>query len=95
MTRYAVDKFLWQYARDADFRSAFEQDSDGTLVEMELDPREREVLMARNLRAIFKLGAHPFLLYSFAIATNGGWSFEMMEDYVRQLEGLKPGDIET
>lgn len=95
MTRYALDKFIWSYGRDADFRLAFDRDPDRLLEEAELDASERQALHDRDIRAIFALGAHPFLVYSFAIQLNGGWSYPFMLDYVERLKGLELGDIET
>lgn len=95
MTRYALDKVLWNYAREPGFKAAFDADPATAVASRELSDAERSALSARDLRAIFTLGAHPFLLYSFAIAANGGWSMEMMKDYVAKLEGLELGDIET
>lgn len=95
MTRYALDKVLWNYARDADFKVRFNHGPAEAIADRELSPDERAALASRDPRAIFRLGAHPFLLYSFAIAANGGWSFDMMKDYVAALEGLELGDIET
>lgn len=95
MTRYALDKVLWTYARERDFKVAFDADPAAAIAGRELSADERAALAARDMRKIFQLGAHPFLLYSFAIASNGGWSFDMMKDYVGRLEGLSLGDIET
>jgi hypothetical protein len=95
MTRYALDKVLWNYARETGFRAAFDADPGKAIAGRELSGDEHAALSARDFRAIFVLGAHPFLLYSFAIASNGGWSMEMMKDYVGRLEGLPLGDIET
>ena len=95
MTRYALDKVLWTYAREPQFKAAFDADPTATIDGRELSDAERDALTARDARAIFALGAHPFLLYSFAIAANGGWSFDLMKDYVAKLEGLALGDIET
>lgn len=95
MTRYALDKFIWSYGRDADFRAAFDKDLEPLLDQAELDAAERQALRDRDLRAIFALGAHPFLVYSFAIQLNGGWSYQFMLDYVERLKGLELGDIET
>lgn len=95
MTRYALDKVLWNYARDPDFQSRFDADPSAALADRELNEAERQALAARDYRAIFGSGAHPFLLYSFAIAANRGWSFELMKDYVARLEGCELGDIET
>lgn len=95
MSRYALDKVLWEYAREPAFKAAFDADAAAALAGRELTGPERAALVARDQRAIFSLGAHPFLLYSFAIALAGGWSFQLMHDYVARLEGLELGDIET
>lgn len=95
MSRYALDKVLWEYAREPAFKAAFDADAAAAIADRDLSGAERAALAAHDQRAIFMLGAHPFLLYSFAIALNGGWSFEMMHEYVARLEGLELGDIET
>ncbi len=95
MTRYAVDKVLWKVAKDPDFGAAFFEDSAASIQGYELDTAEYDALIGQNIRAMFQLGAHPFLLYSFAIARNGGWSAEFMREYVDDLKGLTLGDIET
>lgn len=95
MTRYAIDKVLWMYGRDPAYRSHFDADPLSHISGEELNEEERSALAGKDIRAIFSLGAHPFLLYSFAIQVNGGWSFQFMLDYVERLKGLELGDIET
>ena len=95
MSRYAVDKVLWSYARVPEFKVRFDADAAAAIADSDLTPAEREALQSRDIRVIFSLGAHPFLLYSFAIAANGGWSMEMMKEYVARLDGLEAGDIDT
>lgn len=95
MTRYAVDKVLWQVSHDEAFRNAFFADPPSAIAARELDAAERAALSAQDLRALFAMGAHPFLLYSFAIARNRGWSPQFMQAYVAELAGLELGDIET
>jgi protocatechuate 4,5-dioxygenase alpha chain len=95
MSRYALDKVLWTYAREPDFRARFDADAGAAVAGRGLSGPERAALERRDFRAILELGAHPFLLYSFAIAANGGWSFDMMKDYVARLDGVVLGDIET
>lgn len=95
MSRYMLDKALWRYARENDFRSRWQSDPASVLGDFDLTQEERSALESGGLRNIFQLGAHPFLIYSFAIARNGGWSFELMERYVAELDGLTLGDIET
>jgi hypothetical protein len=95
MTRYALDKVLWEYGRDQDFRAAFDAGPQAALAGRDLTAAEHAALSAKDIRAAFSLGAHPFLVYSFAIALNRGWSVQLMHDYVAKLEGLQLGDIET
>jgi len=95
MTRYALDKVLWEYGRDAVFKAAFDADPNEAIAGRELAAEEQAALSARDIRAIFSLGAHPFLVYSFTIALNGGWSYQLMLDYVEKLKGLELRDIET
>lgn len=95
MTRYAVDKVLWKAAKDPEFGAAFFADPETNVEGFELDPAERVALVDQDIRALFELGAHPFLIYSFAITKNNGWSNAFMHDYVAKLEGLTLGDIET
>lgn len=95
MTRYAMDKILWTYGRDADYRTAFNETPAAVIAPEELDEAERAALATKDIRAIFSLGAHPFLVYSFAIQMNGGWSYPFMLDYVEKLKGLELGNIET
>ncbi len=95
MTRYALDKVLWTYAREPGFKARFDADPGEAVGERGLSEPERAALEQRDFRAIIELGAHPFLLYAFAIAAHGGWSFDLMKTYVAQLEGVVLGDIET
>ncbi len=95
MTRYAMNEALWRYAREPDFRARFDENPGQAISESNLSEAESAALEKKDIRSIFALGAHPFLIYSFAIAANGGWSFEFMTDYVGRLEGLELGDIET
>lgn len=95
MTRYAVDKILWEVAKKPNFGKAFLADPTATIRDYELTETEYKALISKDLRTIFNLGAHPFLLFSFAITKNGGWSMQFMHEYVAELEGLELGDIET
>ncbi|MGH1415841.1 MAG: hypothetical protein ACRBB0_20310 [Pelagimonas sp.] len=95
MTRYAVDKVLWKVAKDPEFGVAYFKDPAASIEGFELDKIEHDALVEQNIRSLFELGAHPFLLYSYAITQNGGWNPQLMQDYVAKLKGLTLGDIET
>ena len=96
MSRYAVNKVLWQVARDdaaaADYMSA----PDRFLADRPLTPDEHRQLRDRDIAGLFAAGAHPFLLYTFNIKVSGGFSFPMMVDYVKKLADIDPPlDIST
>ncbi len=95
MSRYQVNRVLWEVARRADVAEAFAANPGGVLTGRELEPNERAALERADIRAIFLLGAHPFLLYSFALRVRGSWSFQFMVDYVAQIEDLDLIDITT
>ncbi|MCO6187599.1 hypothetical protein [Rhizobium sp. L1K21] len=95
MSRYMVNKVLWRYSREDDFRAAFDANPEAALKGFSLSADEHAALSARDQRAIFLLGAHPFLIYAFMIAVEGGWSFEFMQRYVDKLQGVELQNIET
>jgi hypothetical protein len=95
MSRYQVNRVLWEVARSGEVAEAFAADPGAVLADRELDEAERAALQRADIRAIFVLGAHPFLLYSFALRVHGSWSFQFMVDYVAQIEDLDLIDIST
>lgn len=95
MSRYAVNKVLWQVARDEAAAAAFINAPEDFLAGRPLTGDERRRLLDRDIPAMFAAGAHPFLLYTFNIKVSG-FSFQMMIDYVKSLEGIEPPlDIST
>ena len=47
------------------------------------------------MRALYSLGAIPFLVYQYAMGKAGGVSLEAIGQYVGKLQGLEPVDTET
>lgn len=96
MSRYAVNKVLWEVARD-DAKAAAYTDAPETFLEgRPLTAEERRQLLERDFAAMFRDGAHPFLLFTFRIKLSGGFSFPMMMEHVRMLSGIEPPlDIST
>ena len=96
MSRYAVNKVLWQVARDDDAAAAYMATPERFLSGRSLSADEYRQLLDRNLAALFAAGAHPFLLYTFNIKVSGGFSFPMMIEYVKALADIEPPlDIST
>jgi len=82
VSRYGLDKALWLAIR-------------GDEGDAELSDEERRAFEDCDVRALYSLGAIPFLIYQYALGRAGGFSFEFVGDYVRRLEGLEPVDTAT
>jgi protocatechuate 4,5-dioxygenase alpha chain len=96
MSRYAVNKALWQVARDQAACAAFRADRDAFLAGWDLTEQERADLTNMDYRALFEGGAHPFLLYTSRIRLSDGWTFQLMLDHIAAFEGVSPPlDIST
>ena len=96
MSRYAVNKVLWQVARDDKMAAAYKGSPERFLAGRPLTAGEHRQLIARDLAGLFAAGAHPFLLYTFNLKVADGWSFAMMMDYVKSLADIDPPlDITT
>ncbi len=95
MSRYGIDKALWDVYRDAGLAKAFTDDPGGFLADRELTEDERTAFAGRDVRSLFSAGAHPFLLYNFSLRLEGRFSIPFAVGYVQRLQGLRPGDIRT
>ena len=96
MSRYAVNKVLWQVGRNDDLAAQFVAAPEDFLAGRPLTETEHGMLLTRDFAGLFAAGAHPFLLYTFNIKVSEGWSFAMMVDYVKALGSVPPPlDIST
>ncbi len=95
MSRYATNRVLWEVAADGDLAQQLQSEPQAALAGRDLTEEERTALAKADVRALFLLGVHPFLLYNFALRLNGGFSLPFMQAYLEQLKGLELGDLET
>ncbi|MFJ4840642.1 hypothetical protein [Streptomyces sp. NPDC088746] len=95
MSRYETDKVLWNVYCDPGAAAAFTADPAGFLAGRDLLEGERDALVTRDVRALIVAGAHPFLVYNFALRLAGGFSMPFVMDYVAKLRGLTTGDYTT
>ena len=96
MSRYGVNKALWVVSRDDDQAAIYMDAPETFLAGFSLTAEEHRQLVERDFGAMFADGAHPFLLFTFRIKLNGGFSFPMMIEHVRVLSGIEPPlDIST
>lgn len=96
MSRYAVNKVLWEVARDDAKAAQYMESPEQFLADRPLTAEEHRQLLERDFGAMFAAGAHPFLLFTFRIKISGGFSFPMMAEHVRVLSEIDPPlDIST
>ncbi|MES2861786.1 MAG: hypothetical protein V4701_09950 [Pseudomonadota bacterium] len=96
MSRYAVNKALWQVGRDEAAAALYLESPEQFLAGRSLTAEEHRQLLTRDFAAMFASGAHPFLMYTFQLKVSGGWSFPMMVAYVKALGEIDPPlDIST
>ena len=96
MSRYAVNKVLWQVARDDEMAAVYKATPETFLAGRGLTAEEHRQLLERDFAALFAAGAHPFLLFTFRIKISGGWSYPMMVEHVKALADIDPPlDIST
>ncbi|HKX75744.1 MAG TPA: hypothetical protein VJR05_10185 [Acidimicrobiia bacterium] len=81
MSRYMVNKLMWEVERSQDSLTAFRHDPGGFLDRWEatepeppypeggkLTATERAALEAVDYRTLYAMGAHPFILWQFVRA---------------------------
>lgn len=95
MSRYATSRVMWEITRERQLADRFRADPTAVLDGWDLTDEERKALAANDIRALFELGIHPFVLYHFALRLAGGFSMPFIQQYLGQLQGLTVGDLET
>lgn len=95
MSRYATHRTLWEVAADGELAQQLKDDPAQALAGRDLTDQESTALAKGDVRGLFQLGVHPFLLYNFALRLNGGFTIPFFEAYLEALRGLELGDLET
>lgn len=95
MSRYATSVVMWDVTRDGALAEQFRTEPDAVLKDRDLTEEEHAALAAKDVRALFELGIHPFVLYHFALRLAGGFSMPFIQQYLGRLQGLTVGDLET
>jgi Aromatic-ring-opening dioxygenase LigAB, LigA subunit len=62
MSLYGVHKTLYLLQNDLDFRERLRSDPASALAEMPLSDVEREALLSGDMAALYRMGAHTFLM---------------------------------
>lgn len=70
MSRYLVNKLMWEVDMSEDALAAFKQDAGAFLAGWpqsgQLSPGEREAVEGRDYGVLYAMGVNPFLLWQFA-----------------------------
>lgn len=95
MSRYELDKALWETIRRPELAAQLADDPDGFLADRDLAPGEQEALRNADTRALYEAGAIPFLVYQFSMHRAGGFSLDFAKAYVGSLAGAESQDLIT
>jgi len=66
MSLYQVDKLLFALFNDLELQENYKQNPDAVLKRFDLQDSEIEALRDLNAGALYRMGAHSFLLWQFA-----------------------------
>ncbi len=82
MSAYALNKMLREVNRNPQTRERFMREPAGLAAEFDLTDAERAAVVAHDIGALYKLGAHGLILRPFTII------HQMSEpDYLRAIRG--------
>jgi hypothetical protein len=81
---YAIHKFLCQLRNDAEFRRATQADPRGALAALRLTPKERDLLERGDVRGLYEMGVHAYLLQQLSSAELFGVN---RQNYLRRIRG--------
>jgi|GEM_PF-828950 hypothetical protein len=96
MSRYAVDKVMRRVITDPQAKETFLARREEFLAGFELDDDERRALTEDDLTALYRMGAHPFLIVGFGGSiTPPAERHARMTAYQKSLAGLGYPDYST
>jgi hypothetical protein len=98
MSRYHVDKVLFEVTGDPDCRQRFLEDSASYLDGRELEPGERQALIDRDYRALYISGAQPLMLWQFTVsvlASPDKPARQLMQEYLAAIAPFGRPDYST
>ena len=95
MSLYTTSRAMWEITREKELATRFQADPEAVLDGLDLTDVEHKALATNDIRALFELGIHPFVLYHFALRLAGGFSLSFIQQYLGELQGLTVGDLET
>jgi hypothetical protein len=64
MSAYAINEILYRLVHEPDYRRAIQADAAATIGPADLSEAERAAFLGGDVAALYRGGAHPFLLAS-------------------------------
>jgi hypothetical protein len=95
MSRYHVDKVLKQVAQDDAALQAFKANAAGFFEGRDLTEAERDALANVDYKALYAMGAHPFLLNGFIMRVWQGDRRSLLKEYREAIAPLGYPDFAT
>ena len=97
MSRYGMDKVIWEVTRTEDDSSLnrFLDDPAAYVQSYDLTAEERDALIARDIGTLYRLGAHPFMLPGFAMKVTGVESRDADRVYLESIKEHGYPDFST
>ena len=98
MTLYQVDKVVYEVGRSNEALGAFMKDPAAYLADRALDDKERNALADCDYKALWSMGAHPFILFGFVrrvLMARGKRGDEVTREYKTGIEPLGRPDYST
>lgn len=93
MSLYGTQKLLFHLNRDAGVQKRYREDLRALLDDYELDPDEREAIVAGDVGKLYVLGSNGQLLMHFAALLGMPWAdyIEAMREGVRRHGPVRAG----
>ena len=95
MSKYHVDKVMREAILDGNVASAFKADADKFLEGRDLTEEERKALIDVDYAALYRLGAHPFLLNGFTRLVWKGDKAALNAEYRKNIAPFGYPDFST
>ena len=90
MSLYAIHKFLCQLRNDEAFRRATQADPQAALSGLRLTPQERDLLERGDVRGLYEMGVHAYLLQQLSSTELFGVD---RQNYFPRIRGEVPAPV--
>ena len=84
MSLYTIHKFLCQLRNDREFRTAVQGDPEAAMKELRLTPEEQDAVQRGDVKKLYDLGVHAYLLQQLSSSRLFGLT---RENYFPRIRG--------